>query len=75
MTTEELVKHMNALPEKERIECFKSILTLSEVYEKIDSLIEQESAEDRQNRSKVSEHDYENKYRVSEEVMSLPFNM
>ena len=75
MTTDELVIRIGALPEKERTECIKGIFTLSDVYEKFDSFIKRESVEERQNRLKTSEHDYENNCRVSEEVMIQPFNI
>jgi hypothetical protein len=75
MTNKELVERIGALPEKERIECVKSISKLCEVYEYIDSYIKQESVEERQKRLEVSEYDYEIRSRVSEEVMNQPFNI
>jgi predicted GTPase len=75
MTTEDLIKRISALPEKERMECIKNIFILCDAYEKMDSFIKNESIEERQSHLKASDLDYENKYRVSEEVMSAPFNI
>ncbi|MDR0385862.1 MAG: hypothetical protein LBH60_07270 [Prevotellaceae bacterium] len=74
MTNRELVKRIDALPENEKMECIKSIFVLSDIHKKINSS-KQEPVKEHQSHLKISEHDCENKYRVSEEVMNLPFDM